>query len=276
MLLVSGSKEKILGFLEAGGFKSEAIALFEPPGRIEGAVYTPSLKTAEKIKKLYRQNRADGMRLKIRRLEKEDWFDKWQLDYRMFPLGKKLMLVPAWQSKEFKDKKRFPIYLEPKGVFGSGQHPATQIMTAWLEETAGKFKSVLDLGTGTGILSVGAARLGAETILATDHDPASIRSAKYNFKLNGLKNAKAVRADVLKMKKSGAYDLVCANLFTSLLERIKPLLFSSVKPGGYLALCGVHVQNFPEFKKKFHHPRFRCVKIIQKRGWSGMLFKRKN
>lgn len=276
MLPGAGAKEKILALLEAGGFKPEAIALFEPPGKIEGAVYTPSLKTADKIKKLYRQTRANGMRMKIRLLEKEDWFDKWQLDYRMFPLGKKLMLVPAWQSKEFNTSgKRLPIYLDPKGVFGSGQHPATQIMAAWLEHTAGKFKTVLDLGTGTGILAVGAARLGAEEILAADHDPASVRSAKHNFKLNGLKKTKAVRADVLKMKKSGTYDLVCANLFTDLLLKIKSLLFSSVKSGGHLALCGVHVQNFPEFKKKFHHPKFRCVKIIQKRGWSGMLFKRK-
>lgn len=275
MLPKPGSKEKILGLLEDAGFKPESIALFEPPGKMEGAVYTPSAKAAEKVKSLYRQNRADGMRLKVRLLEKEDWFDKWQIDYQMFPLGRKLMLVPAWQSKEFKDKKRVPIYLDPKGVFGSGQHPATQIMASWLEHTAGKFKSVLDLGTGTGILAVGAAKLGAETILAADHDPASVRSAKFNFKLNGIKGAKAVRADVLKMRKSGTYDLVCANLFTNLLLQIKPLLFSSVKPGGYLALCGVHVQNYPEFKKKFHHPKFRCVKIIQKRGWSGMLFKSK-
>lgn len=271
------SKKKILELLESAGFKPEAIALFEPPGKMEGAVYTPSEKKAKKVQGLYRKNRVQGMRLKTRLLEKEDWFDKWQLDYRMFPLGKKLMLVPAWQSNEFdkKKQKRFPIYLDPKGVFGSGQHPATQIMASWLEHTAGKFKSVLDLGTGTGILAVGAARLGAETILAADHDPASVRSAKFNFKLNGLKGAEAVRADVLKMKKSGTYDLVCANLFTNLLLQIKPLLFSSVKPGGHLALCGVHVQNYPEFKKKFHHPKFRCVKIIQKRGWSGILFKSK-
>lgn len=275
MLPHPGAKEKILGILESGGFKPEAIAFFEPPGKLEGAVYTPLLNTAKKIQHLYRKSRVQGMQFKIRKLEKEDWFDKWQLDYRMFPLGKKLMLVPAWQSNEFnkKSQKRLPIYLDPKGVFGSGQHPATQIMASWLEQTAGKFKSVLDLGTGTGILAVGAALLGAEEILAADHDPASIRSAKHNFKLNGLKNAKAVRADVLKMKKSGTYDLVCANLFTNLLLKIKPLLFSSVKPGGYLALCGVHVQNYPEFKKKFHHPKFRCVKIIQKRGWSGMLFR---
>ncbi len=280
MLPKPGAKEKILNLLEAGGFRPEKIAFFEPPGKIEGAVYTPSLKAVKKINTLYRKNRVQGMRLKIRLLEKEDWFDKWQLDYRMFPLGKKLILVPAWQANEFKekikDKKRLPIFLDPKGVFGSGQHPATQIMASWLEETAGKFKSVLDLGTGTGILAVGAALLGAEEILAADHDPASVRSAKHNFKLNGLKNAKAIRADVLKMKKSGTYDLVCANLFTNLLLKIKPLLFSSVRPGGYLALCGVHVQNYPEFKKKFHHPKFRCVKIVQKRGWSGMLFKKRS
>lgn len=267
------ARSRAIGLLETCGVKTGDIVIFEPPGKIEAAFYPRHEAAVRKIKALYPKYRSPGMKMKVKVLEKEDWFDKWQLDYQMFPVGKKLMLVPWWQRKDFKPGKRLPVYLDPKGVFGSGQHPATRIMTDWVEQTAGKFESVLDLGTGTGVLSVAAFRLGAKKILAADHDSLAVRAAKFNFRANGLKNAKAVRADVTKMRAGEKYDLVCANLFTALLEQIKPFLFSSVALGGHLALCGVHVQNFEEFRKKFRHRAFRCVKIAKKRGWAGMLFK---
>ena len=213
------------------------------------------------------------MRLKMRILQKEDWYDKWQLDYRIMPLGKKFTLVPFWQKKEFSGN-RLPIYLDPKGAFGSGQHPATRIMTTFVE-MSGNPDSMLDLGTGTGILSVAAYRLGAKRVLAYDHDPVAVRAAKYNFEVNKLQNSEVCRGDVTKLKVTEHYALVCANLFTDLLEKIKPFLFGSVKPGGFLAISGVHFQNYAAFKKNFHHKDFRCLKITKSRGWAGMLFRRR-
>ncbi len=261
-------------FFEACGVRPEEVVVFEAGGKTESAFYTPYRSSVRKIKAAWQKNREPGMRLKIRELKKEDWFDKWQLDYRIMPLGKKFTLVPFWQKKEFNGN-RLPIFLEPKGAFGSGQHPATRTMVTFVEMAGKGMRSMLDLGTGTGILSVAAHRLGTEKILALDNDPVAVRAAQYNFKLNGMKKAEARRADATKLRAGTRYNLVCANLFTDLLEKIKPFLFASVAPGGFLATSGVHFQNYAGFKKKFHHPDFRCVKIIRSRGWVGMLFRRR-
>ncbi len=271
--VLSSKPEQASAFLETCGARPQELVFFEAGGKIETAFFTPLPATAKKVRSLYRAKRLPGMRLKIRVLNKEDWFDKWQLDYRIMPLGKKLTLVPLWQKKQFKGD-RLPVYLDPQGVFGSGQHPATRMMIAFIEK-AGVTDSILDLGTGTGILSVAGYRLGAKKILAVDLDAAAVRSARFNFKLNGMNEARAVKANVTRMKAGEKYGLVCANLFTGLLEKIKPFLFGSVRPGGFLALSGVHFQNYTAFKRGFHHPDFRCVKIIRSRGWSGMLFKRR-
>jgi ribosomal protein L11 methylase PrmA len=102
-----------------------------------------------------------------------------------------------------------------------------------------------------------------------------VKAARLNFKLNGIVSASSRFGDVLKDKsRVRQYELVCANLISPVLEKIKGVLFSSVTPGGYLAVSGVHVQNFPEFHAKFRHPKFRCLKILKRRGWTGMLFKK--
>jgi ribosomal protein L11 methyltransferase len=264
---------KATALFESCGVRPEEIVFFEAQGKTEAAFFTPNAGTAGRVRAQYRRRRVPGMRLKIRTLQKEDWFDKWQLDYRIMPLGRKFTLVPFWQKKEFKGG-RLPIFLEPKGAFGSGQHPATRIMTSFVE-AAGHPDSMLDLGTGTGILSVAAFRLGAKKILALDHDPVAVRAAKYNFRLNGLESAEVRREDVTRLRPEEKYGLVCANLFTDLLEKIRPFLFGSVKPGGFLAISGVHFQNYAAFRKNFRHPDFRCLKIVRSRGWAGMLFKRR-
>lgn len=270
---IAPSGADALLLFESCGVKLREIADFEAGGRTEAAFFTPNLQTVKKIQARYRKTRLPGMRLKVRVLQKEDWFDKWQLDYRIMPLGRKFTLVPLWQKKEFKGD-RLPIYLDPKGAFGSGQHPATRLMTSFVE-LSGRPDSMLDLGTGTGILGVAAYRLGAKRVLAYDFDPVAVRAAKYNFEINKLENSEVRREDVTKLRVSEKYELVCANLFTDLLEKIKPFLFGSVKPGGYLAISGVHFQNYAVFKKDFHHKDFRCVKIVKSRGWAGMLFRRR-
>lgn len=260
---------------ETAGVPSGGLVFFEAGRKTEAAYYSRSRAFAEKFKEIYRRERRPGMRLKITFLKKEDWFDKWQLDYRMMPLGRKFMLVPYWQKKDFKGGGKLPIFLEPKGAFGSGQHPATQMMVSFVERAGKQVKDILDLGTGTGILSVAAFRLGAREIRAYDNDPVAVAAARFNFQVNGLKNAKALKKDVTRLKAGKQYSLVCANIFTDLLIKIKPFLLKSTAPGGFLALSGVHFQNFGEFKKKFRPAGFTCLKITRKRGWAGFLFRRR-
>lgn len=268
-----GSESLAADFLVDCGFKRDHITEREAETGKSLAVYSRSSKLCAKIQKSVK-NLGRGFRCRVTLLQQNDWFDKWQLEYQIMPLGKKFMLIPLWQKEKYRPKKaRTPIYLDPMGTSGSGEHPTTQIMAEFLEQIAGKFKSCLDLGTGTGILAVLAGHLGAQEIFACDIDRRSVKAAQFNLKENGIRG-NVFFADVTRKKLFRKYDLVCANLISPVLEKIKKSLFAAVRPGGYLAISGIHKQNFPSFKSRFRHAHFRCVKILARRGWTGMLFKR--
>lgn len=268
-------RAQLCDFFSDCGIPRTEIVLMEGPQKFAVSIYTRSLKKKDQIKKQFKKHSPKGVKLQERLLVREDWYDKWQTDYQIMPIGKTFVLVPEWKRKEYRPGKRNAVFLDPLGVSGSGQHPTTQIMVDLLEKIAGKSETCLDLGTGTGILGIIAAKLGVESVMALDNDRRAVRAARLNFKLNGISHARAEFNDVSRAKKTPKYDLVCANLISPLLEKIDGYLFSSVKPGGYLAVSGIHVQNFPDFYPKFKHPHFRCLKILKRRGWTGILFHRK-
>jgi ribosomal protein L11 methyltransferase len=267
-------KTFVYDFLGSFGFSYDEIVFFESPEQWRVGVYTknPNLlkKVRSKIKKLPR-----SILFSSRVLTPKDWRDKWQIEYRMQPLTRNLMLVPEWEMKKYRGK-RTPLYLDPKSVFGSGTHPSTRLMIEILEKCRGQFESMLDLGTGTGILSVAGYRFGAKEIWCVDEEVQSVRTAKFNLRLNGYKRGKFLRADlraVSGFKKS--FDLVAANLFTALLIQIRNLIFESVRPGGYLALSGIDVKNLPELQKNFKHSDFQCLFVKKRKGWAGLLYQRR-
>ncbi len=266
---------RVCDFFAACGIALHELAFFEKKKRSAIAAYSRSVKKIKEIKSRFSKELGKDFSLEIRVLERGDWFDKWQLDYRMMPLSKKFMLVPLWQKNEFKSE-RIPIYLDPKGASGSGQHPTTQIMATLLEEVqkrGGSFDSFSDLGTGTGILCVAAARFGAKKILAVDYDPVAVSSARFNLKLNRVRG-KVVRKDVTTLKDAAPRDVICANLISALLSSIQRYLFSNVRRGGYLIVSGIYLSNLAAFRAGFRRKDFKCLRVMKKRGWGGVLFRR--
>lgn len=262
------------GILRDCGIPEKDWVFFENEQKPYAGFYTRSFKKLQSFEKKFRKISPKGFKFRSRILERNDWFDKWQLDYQIMPIGDTFTLVPLWQKKKFKQGKRTAIYLDPKGASGSGQHPTTEIMIELIESLRGKFSDCLDLGTGTGILGIALAKLGAAKIDALDNDEVAVESAKFNFELNQVPDWRVWSEDVFKIRKVTKYSLVCANLISSVLDKVRSFLFASVKPGGYLLVSGIHVQNFPVFKKSFHHPQFRCLRILRRRGWTGLLFRR--
>lgn len=259
--------------LAACGIGPETLAFFESRSCFRIAVYLRSFRLLERIRAGLRGKLPRGFRLKWKVLEREDWYDKWQMEYQIMPLGKRFTLVPLWQKEKYRGG-RSPIYLDPKGAFGSGTHPTTQIMIALMERLEGRFDSFLDAGTGTGILCVAAKRLGAETVFAFDLDPGSVRAAKFNLRANGLAADYLRIADLFHPEFRRRFALVGANMISTVLISGRPVLQRQVRPGGYLAVSGIHLQNLAEVRKAFEGKNFRCLKILRKRGWAGLLYKK--
>jgi ribosomal protein L11 methyltransferase len=245
-------------------------------GAFSLACYTRSAKKVREVRRRYRAAGKPAFALKIKTLRKRDWFDKWKRDYHMKPLGARFMIVPAWERTQFKPQRRIPIFLEPGSAFGSGYHETTRLMARLLESLAGKIGSFLDIGCGTGILSVAAAKLGAEKIAGFDNDrPSSLVSVK-NFQSNGCTGGAFFCAQLKSLKVAERFDAVGANLLSKTLLELRREIILRVRPGGFLLVSGIALQNFPAFKRGFSGPGLKCQKILRGHRWAAVLYRKKN
>ncbi len=238
-------------------------------GTVGASVYVSSGQKAVSVRRAFEALKPRGWRWRERALSPEDWFTKWQTAYTISPLGKKFTVVPYWQKERFKGT-RLPVYIDPKGQFGSGTHETTRIAVALMERFSGKFKTFLDAGTGTGILMVVAARLGASDVAGFDEDPDALLSAKANLVHNRVKGILR-RHDVNDGK--GKYDLVAANLISNCLVGAQKALARSVKPGGVLVVSGIEKRNFRWFLKNFRPAGLHKIAVIAGRGWCGAAYR---
>ena len=128
--------------------------------------------------------------VRTRWLREEDWAEAWKAFFPVLRVSRRLVICPAWRSYRARAGEAV-IRLDPGMAFGTGQHPTTLMCLRALEETVQPGAAVLDLGAGSGILALAAARLGAASVLALDTDPLAVRAARENVRLNGLEAHRA-------------------------------------------------------------------------------------
>lgn len=235
------------------------------------------LYSSKKVAEIRRQHRSSGKRplkLKIKKLKRCDWFDKWKKDYHIRSIGTKFMIVPAWEREKFKLGKRFPVFLEPGSAFGSGYHETTRLMTRLLELLEGKIQSFLDIGCGTGILSVIASKLGADKIIGFDNDRPSAVVAGENFHSNGCEGGTFFCAQLKNSRITGYFDAVGANLLSKSLLEHRQRILARARSGGYLLVSGIALQNLISFKREFSRAGLRCLKTLRGRKWVALLYKK--
>ena len=176
----------------------------------------------------------------------ENWMETWKVHYQPIAVGKRLIIVPAWL--ESPDKDRIPIKIDPGMAFGTGTHPTTQLCLELLETTASKGGQVIDVGCGSGILSIAALKLGAGFALGVDIDEASVKASRENADANGIpvdrfEVGKGSVAEIL----SGKYQirnapLVLANILAPIIIRLFDMdLGKLLTRGGALILSGILV-----------------------------------
>ncbi len=176
-----------------------------------------------------------------RAVAEEDWAEAWKEHYHPIRIGRRLLILPAWLPSP--DDDRLAIVLDPGMAFGTGTHPSTQLCLAALEDYLRPGDEVIDLGCGSGILSIAAARLGARRVRALDIDPLAVRIARENAERNGLAAQIDVSAgslpDLLEPRAPSA-DLMVANILAPVLDEMaRHGLAGAVRPGGVLILAGV-------------------------------------
>ena len=169
----------------------------------------------------------------------EDWENNWKAYFHPMPVGERLLIQPAWQALE-DPKGRAVLFMEPGLAFGSGSHATTRLCMELLETYAKPGCSVLDIGCGSGILSIAALKLGAESALGVDIDPMAVQNARENAARNGLTEMQArfVEGDLIDCI-SGQYDVIVSNIVADVILQLSAQVGDYLAPGGIWIVSGI-------------------------------------
>jgi ribosomal protein L11 methyltransferase len=177
--------------------------------------------------------------LRVRTLAEEDWADAWREHFSLLRVGKRIVVVPAWQRYRPR-RGEIKLILDPGMAFGTGLHPTTQLCLGALERYLHAGMRVLDLGTGSGILAIAAAKLGSGPVLALDTDPVAVEAAGRNVRRNRLARRVTVQEGTLGSG-MGPFDLIVANLVVRTIQELAGLLAGTLAPEGLLVASGILV-----------------------------------
>jgi len=180
--------------------------------------------------------------VRSRWLNEEDWAHAWKEFFPVLRVSSRLVVCPTWRSYRPRHGEAV-IRLDPGMAFGTGQHPTTLMCLRALEELLRPGMDVLDLGTGSGILALAAARLGATSVLALDIDPQAAAVARENVRLNGLEAVVQVAEGGLDEALRAAFDLAMANISASVIVEMASALAAVLRPGGLLIVAGFSVES---------------------------------
>ena len=224
---------------------------------------------------LERYTRGLGWEYTVTPLADNDWAYSWQKYYKPLAIGRRLYVVPEWQREEPVPQGRSPLYLNPGLTFGTGSHASTQLCLEGVEEHTAAGKPVLDLGCGSGILSIAALCLGASTAVAVDIDPKAVDVAYENAALNGIgKDRYTVRAgDVISDAALAAelarekYHLVLANIVADVIIPLSVRVPQMLAEDGVFLCSGIIDTRAHEVEAALKKNGLTVTRKREKNGW---------
>ena len=209
-------------------------------------------------------------------VEDSDWENNWREYYKPIEVGEKLVVVPEWE--EIPQDGRLPLRLDPGLIFGTGSHATTRMCLAALEGFAGPGVRVLDLGCGSGILSIAALRLGAAEAFACDIDDKCVDVAYENAAINGIgKDRYTVRwgnvvtDHALQAEFGGEYDMVVANIVADVIIGISPQVRPFLKEGGLFLCSGIIDDRADEVADHLRRDGWQILETHTSEGWFSFL-----
>ena len=209
--------------------------------------------------------------------DEEDWANNWKQYYKPLPIGDRLLVLPSWEEAPEKTARTI-LRLDPGMAFGTGAHHTTRMCLEYLEQVVQTGQEVLDLGCGSGILSIASLLLGAEDAVAVDIDPIAERIARENADMNGLGNAHyhIKIGDVLTDARlqrliAGQYDVVVANIVADVIIRLAPLAKGYCKPGAPFIVSGIIDERRDEVLAALRVAGFTVEDMKNAEGWNAIL-----
>ncbi len=203
----------------------------------------------------------------ISEVHEEEWATAWKKYYHPVKISERFTIVPTWEDYTPVHTDELIIELDPGMAFGTGTHPTTVMCIQALERTVRKGDRVIDVGTGSGVLSVASALLGAEKVKALDLDEVAVNSAVNNVKLNKVEDRVTVAQNNLLDGVTEQADVIVANILADVILRFTKDAASLLKKGGYFITSGIILPKKEEMTAAFEKEGFEITEMLQMEDW---------
>ena len=207
-------------------------------------------------------------------MNEEEWATAWKKYYHPVKISERFTIVPTWEEYEPVIHDELIIELDPGMAFGTGTHPTTVMCIQALGRTLYEGDLVIDVGTGSGVLSIAAALLGAKHVHALDLDEVAVRSARINVKLNKVQDRITVSQGNLLDGVDQQADVVVANILAEVIMRFTDDVAKVVKPNGYFIASGIIQPKKEDVKNAIITSGFTIEETIQMEDWVALIAKR--
>ncbi len=197
----------------------------------------------------------------------EDWVNNWKQYFHPMPIGEKLLIRPTWED-EYDAKGRKVLHIEPGLAFGTGSHPTTKLCLETLEKYIDENSTVLDIGCGSGILSIASLLLGAKSAFGVDIDSLAVKTAMANAEENGFDESKfkAVKGN-LSDKVNGKYSVIVANIVADIIMEFNKEVGKFLEDDGVYITGGIIESREDEVLLSFAQNRFEVKERFEEKGW---------
>ncbi len=205
-------------------------------------------------------------------IKEESWKDNWKKFFKVTEIGEKLVIRPGWEEYNDNGSGRKVITIDPGAAFGTGTHATTRLCLELLEKylTGG---SVLDIGTGSGILGIGAALLGAQKVIGVDIDETAVKVANENAVINKVENNTEFIVGDLTDKISGRFDIVCANIVADVIIGLSKTVKDFMKDGGIFLCSGIIDMRADEVEAALKSNGFTILDHLIRDNWNAYAVK---
>ncbi len=218
-----------------------------------------------------------AVRLKKETIDNPDWGEEWKKYFKPLRVSRSIVIKPTWE-RYAPAGRDIVIDIDPGMAFGTGQHPSTRMCLEAIEDLMlhgrhAKAWHVLDVGTGTGILGIAAAKIGAAKVLCADIDKKAVEIARENVAINQVSDRVAVvNRDVATIRDS--FNLIVANLTAKILIKLRTHLLSLAEDGGWLILSGILEQHRRDVEEHFVSDRIVLEKLVTEKEWACLLLRK--
>jgi ribosomal protein L11 methyltransferase len=225
------------------------------------------------------------VRISIAPVPKEDWAESWKRHFKPIEFEALLLVKPSWSKKKPR-KNQAVVILDPGLSFGTGQHPTTAFCLSEMVRNSPRRKAApprilresgrafLDIGTGSGILAISAAKLGYVPVRALDFDPDAVRAARANARRNAV-DIRIVRGDATRLPghPKRRYHFICANLISGLLIKEGERIAAQLDKGGILVLAGILKREFLGVRRRYEELGMKMVSTKTEKEWQSGSFR---